>query len=313
MAQTAPALPTTQTLHRLYPIDEGVEMRRDFARERVGNILSGEELGTAAVIGGCAMTGDVATIRREGAAQNDLTQTQEGLYVLQRRPPWKPRTQPEDWHGQETTDPEGAYRTLVMEAMYGAGVAIEIGQDYHADRYGHLLTLGWFGGRNITQGSLMVEAALHDRALPLAVKNGLNGEIGPALEKIATLTELRGQGAAPVVLLYRGGENAKDPQSWERRYRAALEITEGRMIVDVAHGSEMAHDPAGTFKKSVEGQKRALNHVIAIATRGEVPNGIMAEASDAESPTDPHMGHAYTLAKVQNLNEIRRTLVRSRV
>lgn len=61
------------------------------------------------------------------------------------------------------------------------------------------------------------------------------------------------------------------------------------MIVDVAHGSEMAHDPAGAFGKTVEGQQQALEHVTALAAQGYAPIGIMIEASDIPSPTDPVM------------------------
>lgn len=313
MAQTAPTTPTTELLHALYPIGEVTQLRIDLARERIGNILSGEESGTVAIVGACAMTGDTETIRREGHAQHEVTQRQPGLYVVHRRPTWKPRTNPGDWHGLETTEPELAYRTLAMEAMWGAGVAIELGQPYHAERYGHLLTLGWFGGRNVAKGDLMTAAATQNPTLPLAVKNGLDGDIKPALTKVRMLTDLRGDGAAPVVLLYRGGENATDPNSWERQYRDALEVTGGRMIVDVAHGSEMAHDPDGSYKKSVEGQKRALDHILAIAALGETSNGIMAEASDADSPTDPHIGHQHALEKVISLSNIRRALATSRV
>jgi phospho-2-dehydro-3-deoxyheptonate aldolase len=325
MAQQAPIIPTTDTLHGLYPLDEGMYMRRDFARQRLGNILTGVEEGTAAIIGSCAMTEDVATTRREGHAQHEVTQQEAGLYVVHRRPPWKPRSNPDrDWSGLETGpsdnsghDPEQstelAYRILAMEALWGSGVAIEIGQHYHMERYGHLLTFGWFGGRNIGEGHLMTDVALQDTTLPLAVKNGLDGDIGPALEKVAMLTDLRGEGAAPVVLLYRGGENAKTPQTWEYRYREALEATEGCMIVDAAHGAEMAHDPNGAFNKSTKGQERALSHIIALAGRGETPTGVMVEASDAHSPTDPHISHQYALDKVIQLNALRRALVSSRV
>lgn len=327
--QEAPMQPDTPTLHYLYPFDEAARLRRDLARQRVGNILSGEEEGLVAYIGGCAMNEDAVTIRREGAVQAQVTENEEGLYVVHRRPMWKPRTRPEDWAGLETgpSDNSGydreayaeqAYRTLWVEAVHGSGMAVEIGKTYHVERYSHMLVTGWFGARLLNNTDLRGHMALHDPALPLAVKNPLSGDIQPALEEVQRLNVLRaeqhGDGAAPVVLLYRGGENARTLETWEYHYRAAMEATEGKMVADMAHGCEQAHDPAGAFGKSDEGQRRALNHVYSIAgLHGEMPRGIMAEASDAASPTDPHTPHAYAIRKAVALNALRRTLVAARV
>jgi hypothetical protein len=62
----------------------------------------------------------------------------------------------------------------------------------------------------------------------------------------------------------------------------------GRFIVDVAHGGEQAHDPEQRFGKSAEGQLACLSSVndIAEATTW-IPHGVMIEASDIKSPTDP--------------------------
>jgi phospho-2-dehydro-3-deoxyheptonate aldolase len=316
MARYAPLTPTTPELQRLYPLDEVASLRVELGRERVGDILSGHAPGLVGIMGGCAMNEDARTIRREGAAMHDVTQSEEGLYVVQRRPPWKPRSDPNEWHGMETDDPDGegaeyAYRTLASEATLGSGVAIELNwldedhRETHADRYGDLLTFGWVGGRAINDPKLMDRVALRDPTLPLGIKNGLDGEIEPALEHVERLRELRGEGAAPVVLVYRGGENAKDRTTWERNYRAALAKTGGRMAVDLAHGTEMAHHPDGEFKKSVEGQEDALEHVAELAEEGEMPTAVMAEASDARSRVDPHMRHAIALNGLVRLNRIR--------
>jgi len=317
MAHAAPETPTTQQLHDLYPLDDIARLRIDMARDRASGILSGEQDGTMGVLGPCALTEDSMIIRSEGAINMAVTENEEGLVIAHRLPFWKPRTNAGDWHGLETGYPDGrpdvtgeaahsAYRTIAVEAMLGAGVAAELGQPYHIQRYGHMMTLGWFGGRNIANGTLMDEAALYDTTLPLAVKNGLDGTIRPALEHIDRLTDLRGEGAAPVVLLYRGGENAKDPQSWEREYRGAIEATAGRMIADSAHGTEMAHYQGGGFKKSVEGQEVALQHMVQIAERtGETPAAIMAEASAAASPTDPVIQHRLAIRALRRIHAVR--------
>lgn len=311
----APQTPTTTELHERYPLNEVTQLKIDINRQRVGNILSGEEQGVVGLIGACAMTDDTNRIRIEGHAQHQITQTEEGLYLVNRRPFWKPRTNPSDWHGLETDDPELAYRTVAGEAIWGSGVAAELNwqdaehSETHAYRYGPLLTFGWIGGRAVQDSALMERTAMDATMLPLGIKNGLDGEVGPALEQIEKLRELRGENGAPVVLLYRGGENAQNPEDWERQYRYAMEATNGKMIVDGAHGTEMAHHPAGNFKKSVEGQLNALKHIEQIASKGELPTGVMFEASDAHSPTDPHIRHADALGSLLQLNQLRRDRV----
>jgi len=305
----APLTPTTGELHRRYPISQETQAAVAVSRHEVGSILIGKQLGLLVVKGSCALTSDSATIRREGQDHYDMSQTEDGLYVVHRMPPWKPRTNPEDWHGEETTNPLNAFSTLAREAMYGSGVAIELRYPYHIERYGPLLTLGWIGSRAINETEDMTTIAMMDRSLPLSVKNGLDGAIEPALARVQELSELRGPGAAPVVLLYRGGENAQDPASWERQYRQALEITGGKMMVDVAHGTEMAHHPDGNFRKSIEAQMLGLEHVIRIAEKGELPNAVMMEASDVITTTDPHMPHSYAMGRIQYLNNLRRSML----
>jgi phospho-2-dehydro-3-deoxyheptonate aldolase len=313
MAQYAPELPLTSELADTHPLSSQAEVEIVLARERISSILSGRAAGLVAVLGPCAMNEQVDIIAREGDELRELTAELEGLYAAHRMPVWKPRTNPEDWHGRETTDPHGAYQTLARQANHGTGVSIEIAHMPHAERYADLTVLDWFGGRNVGKGEMMDEVAMRDPSLPLAVKNGLDGTIDGAMQHVDRLNHLRGADAAPVVLLYRGGENAKDPSAWEAQYRQAMEATNGNMIVDVAHGSEMAHHPDGTFKKSVPGQIAALEHVIAIAEEhGELPAGIMAEASEADSPTDPHMPFNLAIEGVRKLLAIRMNTTVSR-
>lgn len=290
MAMYAPESPTTQELHEQYPLEQDTAIEIGLARERIGGILSGRQEGLVAIIGPCAMNGQEDIIAVEGQQLKRLTTQTEGLYVAHRTPVWKPRTNPDDWHGRETTEPREAYATLTRQAANGTGMSIELASQQHMERYSHALTIGWIGGRNIGATAMMEAVALYDSGLPLAIKNGLDGDITPALQAVEKLNDLRGEDAAPVVLLYRGGENAQTAKDWETRYREALDRTDGHMIVDVAHGSEMAHDPAGKFRKSVQGQADALEHVIRVARdHGTAPAGIMMEASEADSPTDPHL------------------------
>lgn len=306
MAKEAPHLPTTEQLQSDHQLEAEAEIA--LARERVGGILIGRAPGLVGIVGPCSMNAQTDIIAQEGGQLRRLTETEQGLYVAHRIPVWKPRTNPDDWHGLETTEPALAFRTLARQANEGTGVAIELATMRHAARYMGMLTLGWFGSRNVDGENMMLAVARHDIELPVAVKNGLDGRIDSALERVGAVRDARGEDAAPAVLLYRGGENAMTPEAWERAYRNALERTEGKMIVDVAHGSEMAHDPNGGFKKSVAGQIAAMNHVIRIADEyGELPTGIMMEASSARSDTDPLMPFEIAVRGLRELHELQRS------
>jgi phospho-2-dehydro-3-deoxyheptonate aldolase len=302
----APGRPALDVLEARHPLSVEAEANIVLGRERVNDMLRGTIAGVVGLIGPCAMTGARSIIEREGDTDTALTSAHEGLYIVHRMPPWKPRSNVRDWHGLETTEPEQAYATLIGQANRLDAVAIELADHSHLTRYEKALTLGWFGGRNVGKADFMRKVATNHPTLPLAVKNGLSGEVEPALRLADELQASRGDDEGAAVLLYRGGENATNPQTWEIQYRKALELTAGRLIVDVAHGSEMAHHPAGTFKKSVPGQIAALQHVLDIAEQyGEMPVAVMSEASQAYSPTDPHMPHNIALQGVRRLHELR--------
>jgi hypothetical protein len=68
----------------------------------------------------------------------------------------------------------------------------------------------------------------------------------------------------------------------------------------------MAHHPEGIYAKSVAGQIACIEHVIAIADKGELPAGIMMEASDADSPTDPLIPFSIAIEGLRQLSSLRR-------
>lgn len=180
-------------------------------------------------------------------------------------------------------------------AAANANAAIEIGYAEHLPRYAGRLTLGWLGSRNDGKRELAEAAALHDPGLPLGIKNGLDGNIAGALETVRTVDRLRGA----------GGDTLQTPQAWEEAYRLAYRATNGTLIVDTAHGSEMAHDPTGEFKKSVPGQLACMKHVLRIANDyGEVPLGVMVETSGAPSPTDPVVSFGASATFVRAMHRI---------
>lgn len=310
MAMYAPETPTLDELEARFPLDMLAEAEIERQRALVGDCLTGRTAGLVAVIGPCAMTLERSIIDVEGDRLYQAQQEQSGLITLHRMPPWKPRSNPNDWHGLES-EPDtvvAAYETIAARAAATGNVAIEIGHIPHIARYGRRIALGWSGSRNAEDDALIEALATHDHTLPIGVKNGMDGTIGGALAHVDRINELRGdQGmAAPAVLIYRGGTNAKTPQAWERGYRAALEATDGRMVLDTAHGGEMAFDPKGNYGKSVAGQEACLDRVLAIAARhGEMPAGLIMEASEAHSPTDPVMPQRVALDGARYLCELR--------
>jgi phospho-2-dehydro-3-deoxyheptonate aldolase len=301
-----PSNPDTRTLELQYSLTENQYELIAAQRDRVTDIIRNSATGLIAVVGPCALTNTPEAIEEEGMTIAELDSAYKGLAALHRLPPWKPRTRREDWHGLETTEPEAAYRIIADAARSRGNVAIEMGHYDHVMRYELLTTLGWVGGRNVQRHELAEAIAIHDHSLPIAVKNGLNGAILKARQNIQGINKDIGRNnTSPATLIYRGGENAQTPEAWERQYVRVLQQTRGNVIVDVAHGSEMAHDPEGGFQKSVEGQENALEHVIRLAEMGHIPMGVMIEASDIESPTDPVMPLQVALDGVKRLYEIK--------
>jgi hypothetical protein len=182
---------------------------------------------------------------------------------------------------------------------------MEIGYTEQLQRYASRLVLIWAGGRNVANDLLIEQMALQDPSIPMGVKNGLDGDIGLALKQVECANNLRSPGDAPVFLIFRGGDNAKTSERWADEYKSALAATAGRLMVDTAHGSEMAHDPSGAYKKSQEGQEAAAYHVLGLARQGLLPAGITLEASDWVGPTDPNMRLGIALSVISELQTIK--------
>lgn len=311
MAMYAPEQPTLAELGAAYPLDLHTKTQILTARYDVGAVLSGEHEGFVLIEGPCAMTLDREVIDREGDALYKTQRSESGLITLHRMPPWKPRTNPADWHGLESEPDtvEAAYRTVAERAAATANVAIEIGHESHLDRYADRITFGWVGSRNAGKVALVDAVAIREYSLPVGYKNAMDGTIDSALAHIRRTQERRQGQGAPAVLVYRGGTNATNPRDWEYNYRAAMEHTEGRMIVDTAHGGEMAFDPEEKYQKSMIGQVVCLENVLRIAEdHGEVPAGVIMEASSAKSPTDPVAPFRVMMGAAMRLHELRTSM-----
>jgi phospho-2-dehydro-3-deoxyheptonate aldolase len=303
----APESPTIHELRQAHGIKPETELAVIQAAEKVSASIENHEHELIGIIGGCSMTSHQQEIEAEGRQIASLANDRPGLHMLHRIPPWKPRSKKESWHGEETTNPAGAYRTLASLATSQTNVAIEVGSREHIDRYGPMLTFGWIGSRNAGNTKLTQELAIRDPKLPLGIKNAIDGSIDSALEQVDLVKRARTavDNPAPAILIFRGGTSIRTPKEWEKAYRRALETTEGKLIVDTAHGSEMAHDPEQMFKKSVAGQIAAIEAVLRLAEVGYVPAGIMIEASDIESPVDPTIPLQVALDGVKRLYQIK--------
>lgn len=312
MIEFAPPTPKTKELKARYPQSEEERARVLEMRKRTSHMLGSRTADLLVTIGPCGPTEDAVLkgfIERESQELERLNTAESGILWLHRLAEWKPRTNKKDWHGLSTTSPELAYRLLRDTSGRAANIAMEINTDNrHLKRNSDLLTLAWKGGRNGAEATLTETLALHDPSLPIAIKNGLDGEIDMALGDVDRIMQLRKGMGADAVLLYRGGDNAMSPEAWEKQYLEAHARTGGLLIVDTAHGSEQAHHPEGNFKKSVEGQIHALDHIIAIGKRpdGVTPAGLFIEASDHAGRTDPNMPFALAIEKAEQIAEIRR-------
>jgi hypothetical protein len=171
-------------------------------------------------------------------------------------------------------------------------VLAEIGSMEQMDLYHPVLMAAWFGGRNIDNLELMLAIAQKYPNIPLLVKNGLDGDFGPAIHRAKEIERVRGSDGAPAIPLYRGGTNALTPEDSQETYKRAYEATSGRLGYDTAHGTEMAYDPNprdGKVNKSVAGQVLSSQALVHMSQQGYPPLVKFSEASGIESIMDPHM------------------------
>ncbi len=282
-------------------------------REKVSTALM-DNSQLLAILGPCAVHRSVL-IREEGQQINALADVLVGVTTVHRIPVWKPRTPrpgEKPWEGLETTEPGDAIDQISDEVSDRTNVAIEISKQEHIEKYHQLLSFGWIGSRNSSDTDLLELASSNDdlMRIPIGVKNELQGDLAATANKVNSINLRRRSnpvnGVQPAFAIYRGGSEALTPESWECEYRLMHCLTGGKFIVDVAHGSEIAHDDDS--KKSVTGQLRAAEHVIKLAELGLAPAGIMIEASDFVVPdidrrTDPNMPLESALEIVRNLSK----------
>lgn len=275
-------------------------------RKEISDAMRGGKL--LAIVGPCSVSEEnIDQIRAEGERLRVLAGELGSLVLVHRMPVWKPRTNPADWHGLETTSPQLAHDILFDQSARGGNPAIEIAFSEHVQKYHDALAFAWTGSRNVDNCEQLINMAVAAPDLPIGVKNCLSGDIQSAVELAAEIDTKRSQldvAVAPTAVIFRGGEQMRDPKTWQEGYEKAMALTARKLIVDIAHGSEMAHHPDGMYAKSVEGQVAAMESVIDMTKMGFTPRGIMIEASDGSSRTDPNMPLEVAVSGLQRLNSI---------
>lgn len=233
--------------------------------------------------------------------ENNDTIVSEGLQVasigtgsiigVHRIPFWKPRTPKpgaikRPWEGIIDTDINTALELTAHEAYdLGIPIAAELGKPEHIGLFSPMLSFAWLGSRSVEDDLLDLSIAGLRGPVSVGVKNGMEGRPDSALARMGRLGAL---GVENQIMIFRGGENARTPEGWENAFKRAHFLTGGRMIVDVAHGGEMAFDPSGSFSKTQQGQENCLRRVIELAEEGLFTRGVMIEASDVVIPNPEH-------------------------
>lgn len=296
MSQSLPREPSPELLNLAHPTCEEVIAGVIKNRQHISQIINGKSNDFLDISGGCGSSVEEMSEIILEASESFSPPEHENVFRVYRSCVFKPRSNPNDWHGMETTEPEEAFILQQKLASLGVATAMEIANTDHILSYSKLLSFAWTGSRNAQKLDLITGLALKDIQLPIGVKSNMDGSVTRGIETVATINTLRqkrakllGVLAAPAVLIFRGGENLKTPEEWEQQYIRAHELTEGKIIVDTAHGTEMAHHPEGAFEKSVEGQTIAQKHLVKIAQEGYMPVGKLSEASSTVGKTDPNM------------------------
>lgn len=187
---------------------------------------------------------------------------------------------------------------------------MEIFYEDQLDRYGDLLSAMWFGSRSIDNPELreaLIEMAVKHHSIPVGVKNGLDGNTEAAENLISEINQrrkLKAEESAPAFLIYRGGTDYRTPQSVERKIREVIDSSEGKVVIDTAHGVESAFDPCGNFKKSVVGQISALAMTRKLQGEGCSFMGLLVEASDNKGQTDPNIPFSQALRIIRQIIKV---------
>jgi len=307
--QMSPTHVSQEELNGLFVVSEEAYRTVDMNRQIIKDTYHSPGSRLIVAMGECGVVSGLSEQRirrREGRRLNRLSEI-TGSLLMQRLNVWKPRSNPDDWHGIETTDPMFAYETVVVAVNRRVPATMEIFYEDQLERYGHLLSAFWLGSRSTDNPELreaLIRMAVNYPHIPVGVKNGLDGSINTAVSMIDEINRRRrdiASDATPAFLIYRGGSAYNTPQKVENMIRGVIEDTEGRVVIDTAHGVECAFDPKRSFQKSVIGQLSALAMVERLLIDGYTFMGLLVEASDNKGQTDPNIPFSMAYRRVEQI------------
>jgi hypothetical protein len=316
----APEHPTTAYLESVYEFSREDDLRVQEHRSAVNSAILHPD-NDLYIAGPCALTSDWEDIRSENIQWDEFVAVNGIKSFLKRYNPWKPRSDPNAWHGLETESLTGrtpsesaeeAYALINEGARTSANIAMEMAFPYHLLRYGKLTTFAWVGSRNekdideSTGIDFIDMLAKYDPTLPVGIKNSMDGNLELAIGRVKKINRIRSHlgisAFAPAVLIYRGGENVRTASEWynEAERIIGLEDVQGRVILDHAHMGEMACDPDG-FEKTEEGQSICWDRAIELRRSGKRFVGSQTESSNLKSPVDPPLPIEVTMSKIRDM------------
>jgi len=83
--------PNLEQLEAAYPLEQETVHNVTSERAKISDALS-KGIGFVAIIGPCGMTDAADIIDKEGDALRELQESEDGLFIEHRIPPWKPRS-----------------------------------------------------------------------------------------------------------------------------------------------------------------------------------------------------------------------------
>lgn len=304
----APNTPNTVQLQTMHRLPGYAQARIRTVQRRATEVLRTGN-GLIAAVGGCALVNDPEQLQVEGEALQTLEANHPGLVTAQRMNTWKPRSDVRSWWGMESRARSAvhAHEIVTAHATAYGNATMELGYAEHVARYKSRVAIGWLGARAALMAADEFEALLDAAArcydMPIGIKNGQDGDLKSSLGYVAAINDVRNNAGAPAFLMYRGDNTAQTPPAWGEQYKRAWDLTEGRLVVDTAHGTMRAHTP--DYGKSIHGQRAAMDHVIELSLEGWAPAGVLMEASDTASVVDPNAPHNFALQTVAQLAAIK--------
>jgi 3-deoxy-7-phosphoheptulonate synthase len=310
---TAEPLPTPLELASAHHLEPGAADIIHNTRREIIDIMEGRDPRMLVVVGPCSLDdsrqpdGAYSAVRFAEQLQelSQLPGIRDNLLIIMRCPPPKPRTALGQ-RGLEQRDIATSHEILTAIANKGIPLASEVMLARHMAQYGDLLSLVWTGARNGEDVNLRHTLSAYPE-IPVYSKNAGSGDPAMATDAAKTIAAphqnveimlpdgrmgavAQSPGNPHVGVLYRGGKDALDAESYEKQLLAVAALSEALGLpfaADTSHGGSVAH----VGEKSAEGQRQALKHLMGLAAGRLITlkalwiEGYLEEGADASGNT----------------------------